>query len=110
MIQGLNASRMTPDTAPITSDRRQSRPPYSLARTRFPLPSSFPTMIPLPEPMPMQRQEIRFFTIPAMELAATASLPRWPIITVNMVKPQPQTSSLAITGEVYLTKSFRSTA
>ena len=58
----------------------------------------------------MHKQDIRFFTIPAMELAATASLPRWPIITVNIVKPQPHTSSFAITGVVYFTKSFLSTA
>ena len=57
----------------------------------YPEGSFYITIIPPPFPSPVQKLTIRFLTILAMELAATASLPKWPMITEYVVKPQPHT-------------------
>lgn len=64
--------------------------PVFFACARLPCPSSLPMMMPAPVPIPRHRQAARFFAICAMELAATASVPRCPMITDVMVNPQPQ--------------------
>ena len=91
MISGLDTRITSPDTTPAANAVWHSILPYRFACSSLPLPSSFPTMIPLPVPIPRQTQEMIFFMILAIEFAATASFPRCPIMTENIVKPHPHT-------------------
>lgn len=72
IITGLEARRTAPEMHPLTMAILQSFPPYSFAVSRFPAPSSFPTIIPPPEATPRQKHAMRFLAIFAIEFAATA--------------------------------------
>ena len=107
-ISGLRQSRTAPVAAPATIESLATPSPYRFARSRRPAPSSLPTRIAPPLPMPVQRQISRFLAMLAIELAATASLPIWPKMTLPIVKPTPQTISLPRTGVTYFQKSRQS--
>ena len=80
--------------------------PIAFACRKSPRPSRLPTKMPPALPRPRDRHTSRSLTILAMELAATASAPKCPMITVYMVKPHPHTNSLPSTGRLYFQKSF----
>ena len=80
---------------------QNKRSPYLLACSSSPLPSSFPTRMPPPFARPLQKQTIRFFTIFAIELAATASFPRCPMMTEYIENPIPHTRLSANIGAEY---------
>ena len=89
-MTGMQVNRITQEAAPVMREIMHSLFPVFFACARLPCPSSLPMMMPAPVPIPRHRQAARFFAICAMELAATASVPRCPMITDVMVNPQPQ--------------------
>ena len=68
-------------------------------------PSTLPTRIPLALPIPVLMQITRFFTTVTMELAAVASVPRWPMMTEYTVTPPPQAISFKKMGKLYFQNS-----
>ena len=103
---GRAATINSPVAVPTTATSTHILSPIAFACRKSPRPSRLPTKMPPALPRPRDRHTSRSLTILAMELAATASAPKCPMITVYMVKPHPHTNSLPSTGRLYFQKSF----
>ena len=77
------------------------RVPYNFPRSRFPAPSSLPTIIPAAPEIPALRQQIISRTTAATEFAAAASTPRCPIKEEYDVNPTPQNKDAPRIGNAH---------
>ena len=104
VINGDKAIRTRPDTIPAIIAVLVSVSPTSFASCRRSAPRRFPTMILPAFPSPRQKHTTRFLEIFAIPLAATASVPRCPMITEYMEKPIPHARLLINNGTAFCQK------
>ena len=82
--------------------------PSERVSSSLPSPIFWPSSMPPALARPKQRMVPKLRTTVAREFAATASVPKCPIITEYMEKAKPQTTSLPMAGRASFTKSPKS--
>ena len=93
---------------PVMRDSRTNRPPLRSACASSPAPIALPSMMAAAAATPKPTTCASWRTTWATELAATAVLPRWPMITEFIELPRPHISSFIVTGMENLRKSWKS--
>ena len=102
---GRSAKIRIPPMIPLKKVILQNRDASSFTLSIRPSPMAFPRRIAPALARPKQMTVPRFLATITTALAATMSLPRWPMITEYMEKASPQDTSLPKAGREYLIKS-----
>ena len=108
MTSGMAASTISPPMAPVMTVSFISFLAPSRASSSLFSPMMFPRRMPPALAMPKQRMVPKLRTTTTKELAATASVPRWPMITEYMEKATLQLMSFPSAGRDRRTKSENS--